>query len=139
MVNPTHAPPGKSTLCLSYKAPYALNPEWNPTTQEQLTQRLLRKASALIPDLEKRIAVKVEATPRTIEQWTGNRLGAAYGWAQTPRQSGIYRLPRSTPISNLFLTGHWTSPGGGISGVVASGELTSRLILTKIDRGELLT
>ena len=136
-VNPSHAPEGKSTLCLSYKVPYHLSADWNEAIKDQLSRRLIVGASVLIPDLEKRIVVKVETTPKTIEQWTGNRWGAAYGWAQTPRQSGIYRLSRTTPIPNLFLTGHWTSPGGGISGVVASGQLTADLILRKFERGEL--
>jgi len=136
-VNPSHAPKGKSTLCLSYKVPYHLSPDWNQTMKDQLSQRLITKASAFVPDLEYRILVKVETTPKTIEDWTGNRWGAAYGWAQTPRQSGIYRLQRTSPIPNLFLTGHWTSPGGGISGVVASGELTAKVILSRFENGEL--
>ena len=134
MVNPSHAPEGKSTLCLSYKVPYHLSPDWNQGIKDQLSRRLISKASALIPDLEKRVVVKAETTPKTIEQWTGNRWGAAYGWAQTPLQSGIYRLSRTTPIPDLFLTGHWTSPGGGISGAVASGRLTADVILRKFER-----
>jgi phytoene desaturase len=135
-VNPSHAPAGESTLCLSYKVPYPLSPDWNQGVKTQLSRRLIQRASAYVPNLEKRILVKAETTPKTIEQWTGNRYGAAYGWAQTPRQSGIFRLQRTTPIPNLFLTGHWTSPGGGISGVVASGELTAGLILSQFERGE---
>jgi prolycopene isomerase len=135
-VNPSHAPRGESTLCLSAKAPYHLSLGWDQKVKDQLSQRLIAKASAFIPDLERRILVKVETTPKTIEQWTGNRWGAAYGWAQIPSQSGIYRLPRTTPFPNLYLTGHWTSPGGGISGVVASGELTAEAILSKFEKGE---
>ena len=118
-VNPSHARQGGNTLCLSYKAPYHLSPGWDQATRSQLSKRLIEKASPFVPDLEKRIVVRAETAPTTIEQWTGNQYGAAYGWAQTPRQSGIYRLQRTTPIPNLFLTGHWTSPGGGISGVMA--------------------
>jgi prolycopene isomerase len=135
-VNPSHAPRGKSTLCLSAKAPYHLSLGWDQKVKDQLSQRLIAKASAFIPDLERRILVRMETTPKTIEQWTGNRWGAAYGWAQIPSQSGIYRLPRTTPFPNLYLTGHWTSPGGGISGVVASGELTAEAILSKFEKGE---
>ena len=136
-VNPSHAPEGRSTLCLSYKVSYHLSPDWDRSTKDQLSRRLISRASALIPNLEKRILVRAETTPRSIEQGTGNRYGAAYGWAQTPRQSGIYRLQRTTPVPNLFLTGHWTSPGGGISGVVASGELTANLVWDKFECGEL--
>jgi prolycopene isomerase len=135
-VNPSHAPAGKSTLCLSCKASYDFSPGWDRKTKDELSKRLIQKASAFIPNLERRILVKIETTPKTIEQWTGNRWGAAYGWAQIPRQSGIYRLPRTTPIPNLYLTGHWTSPGGGIAGVVASGELTAEAVLNRLEKGE---
>jgi phytoene desaturase len=135
-VNPSHAPAGKSTLCLSCKASYGFSQSWDRKTKDELSRRLIRKASAFIPNLERRILVKIETTPKTIEQWTGNRWGAAYGWAQIPRQSGIYRLPRTAPIPNLYLTGHWTSPGGGIAGVVASGELTAEAVLNRLEKGE---
>jgi all-trans-retinol 13,14-reductase len=135
-VNPSHAPKGKSTLCLSCKTSYHFSPRWDQEVKEQFSQRLINQASVFIPNLDKRIAVKIETTPKTVEQWTGNRWGAAYGWAQVPRQSGIYRLSRTTPIANLYLTGHWTSPGGGIAGVVASGELTAEAILNRFVKGE---
>jgi prolycopene isomerase len=128
-VNPSHAPKRKSTLCLSYKVPYHLSPDWEKEIKEQLYQRLIAKASVFVPDLKNRILTHVETTPKTIEKWTRNRWGAAYGWAQIPSQSGIYRLPRTASVQNLFLTGHWTSPGGGIAGVVASGELTAEAVL----------
>jgi prolycopene isomerase len=136
-VNPSHAPKGGSTLCLSCKATYHFSPDWDPETKDKLSHCLIHKASALVPNLEKRIKVRIETTPKTIERWTGNQWGAAYGWAQTPKQSGIYRLPRTTPIPNLYLTGHWTSPGGGIAGVVASGELTAEAVLSRFEKGEL--
>ena len=132
-VNPSHAPKGKSTLCLSYKVPYHLSRDWGKETKDQLCERLITKTSAFIPDLKSRIVVSVETTPKTIEGWTHNRWGAAYGWAQIPSQSGIHRLQRTTPIQNLYLTGHWTSPGGGIAGVVASGELTAKAVMNRLE------
>ncbi len=135
-VNPSHAPIGKNTLCLSYKTSYHLHKDWNQKVKDELSQRLIQKASAWVPHLKDRILVQIEATPKTIEQWTGNRWGSAYGWAQIPRQSGIYRLSRTTPIPNLYLTGHWTAPGGGIAGVVASGELTAETIWDRFTKGE---
>jgi len=135
-VNPSHAPEGKSTLCLSMKAPYHFSGGWAQKTIDELSESLISRGSVLIPDLKKRILVKAEATPKTIEKWTGNLMGAAYGWTQIPSQSGIHRLQRTTPIPNLFLTGHWTSPGGGIAAVVASGELTAEAIWSKFERGD---
>jgi prolycopene isomerase len=135
-VNPSHAPTGGSTLCLSCKTSYHFSPDWNQKVKDEFSRQLIHKASAFVPNLERRIKVKVETTPKTIERWTGNQWGAAYGWAQIPKQSGIYRLPRTTPIPNLYLTGHWTSPGGGIAGVVASGELTAEAVWNRFAKGE---
>lgn len=135
-VNPSHAPGGRSTLCLSLKAPYEFQEGWNQKVVDRLSRYLIERASTIIPDLKKRVLIKIETTPLTIKRWTGNHDGAAYGWAQTPGQSGIHRLPRTTPIPNLFLTGHWTSPGGGIAAVVASGELTAEVIWSRFERGE---
>lgn len=135
LINPSHAPEGTSTLCLSLKAPWHFGQTWNQETVNRLSQNLIVRASTLIPDLEKRILVKAETTPKTIEKWTGNFSGAAYGWAQIPQQSGVYRLQRTTPVPNLFLTGHWTSPGGGIAAVTASGELTAEVIWSKFNGG----
>jgi len=135
-VNPSHAPRGENTLCLSCKTSYHFSPDWDRKIKSELSQQLIHKASAFIPDLEKRIKVQMETTPKTIERWTRNRWGAAYGWAQIPKQSGIYRLSRTSPIPNLYLTGHWTGPGGGIAGVVASGELTAEAVLNRFEKGE---
>jgi prolycopene isomerase len=82
----------------------------------------------MIPDLRQRIVLQVSSTPITIERMTGNRWGAAYGWAQIPRQAGIYRLNRVSPIEGLYLAGHWTAPGGGVAAAMASGQITADLI-----------
>ena len=37
-VNPSHAPKGKSTLCLSYKVPYHLSADWGKEIRDQLSQ-----------------------------------------------------------------------------------------------------
>ncbi len=128
LVNPDHVGKGMSTLCLSIKVPYAYSRTWGDDVRMNLSQHLLDKASEMIPNLRERIVVMTDSTPMTIERTTNNRWGSAYGWAQYPRQAGIHRLNRVTPIEDLYLTGHWTSPGGGISAVVASGEITADLI-----------
>ncbi len=127
-VNPSHAPAGCSTVCLSYKAPYHLRERWNGKTREALAKRIIAQAEGMIPHLRRRIVVQVRSTPVTIERMTGNRWGAAYGWAQVLRQAGIYRLNRVSPIDGLYLAGHWTAPGGGVAAAMASGQITADLI-----------
>jgi prolycopene isomerase len=135
LINPDHAGEGLSTLCLSFKVPHGYSRTWGNDVRRNLSRQLLDNASDLIPHLRDRIVVKADSTPLTIERMTNNRCGSAYGWAQYPRQAGIYRLNRTTSIEDLYLTGHWTAPGGGISAVVASGEITSDLIWNRLSRG----
>jgi prolycopene isomerase len=89
----------------------------------------------MVPDLRQRIVLQVSSTPITIERMTGNRWGAAYGWAQVPRQAGIYRLNRVSPIEGLYLAGHWTAPGGGVAAAMASGKITADLIGQRLMEG----
>ncbi|KPJ59694.1 MAG: hypothetical protein AMJ46_10105 [Latescibacteria bacterium DG_63] len=75
----------------------------------------------LLPGLSDAIEVKEIATPLTNVRYTGNYRGAIYGWDQTLDNSTPRRLPHVTPIENLYLSGAWTSPGGGYGGVLWSG------------------
>lgn len=128
LVNPTHAPEGHSTVCLSFKAPYRLVGGWHEGVKEALVERLIAQAEGMVPDLRRRVVLHVSASPLTIERMTGNRWGAAYGWAQIPRQAGVYRLNRVSPIDGLYLAGHWTAPGGGVAAAMASGQITADVI-----------
>jgi len=132
LVNPSHAPKGHSTLCLSYKAPYRLLGGWDEGMRGALAERIISQAEEMVPDLLQRIVLQVSSTPLTIERMTGNRWGAAYGWAQIPRQAGIYRLNRVSPIDGLYLAGHWTAPGGGVAAAMASGQITTNLIWERL-------
>lgn len=77
-------------------------------------------------DIEKHIEVKESATPKTINRFTSNSKGAAYGWALTVAQQWNRRLPIRTPIDNLFITGHWAVPGGGVIPSICSGWLAKQ-------------
>jgi prolycopene isomerase len=46
----------------------------------------------------------------------------------SPDQLGSDRLPIITPIPNLFLTGHWTQPGGGITPVIVSAQRVASIV-----------
>jgi prolycopene isomerase len=58
-------------------------------------------------------------------------MGPIYGWEAVPKQSGVFRPGHITPISGLYLCGHWTQPGHGIWTVVMSGIRTARIILNR--------
>ena len=76
---------------------------------------------AFLPGLRKAIEVKEIGTPLTNVRYTKNYRGAIYGWDQTVDNSPPRRLGHTTPIKNLYLSGAWTSPGGGYGAVIGSG------------------
>jgi phytoene desaturase len=122
------APTGKHVVIIMTMAPYNLRGKSWREEKKRMTARLIAKAEKLIPGLSQHILVQDSATPLTYERYTLNSLGAAMGWAFTP-QMFMRRLEQKTPVSNLYLAGHWTVPGGGVPAVALSGLRAARAIL----------
>lgn len=126
LVDRSSAPPGFHSLCLSLP----LSPSRTAGRDKRKLRQDLENAVIMrFPDLKGRLIHLFDLWPEQLGSMTGNTNGAAYGWAQTPGQSGIYRLRMKTPVPGLYLAGHWTMPGGGISGVMTSGRLCAGMIL----------
>ena len=130
---PTLAPSNKqiiSVVVYLNKAMYKYKnvTDWK-SFKESMTLQTINRLESYIPNLNKYIEVKESATPKTLERYTSNTNGAAYGWEVTADQMWENRLPQKTPIENLYLTGHWTRPGPGICAVVSSGWSVANLIM----------
>jgi phytoene desaturase len=138
---PTHfdpdiAPPGCQILIIQKLTPVRIEdiPDWElhkRCVQDQVMTRL----NQILPGLDSHIVVKLSATAMTSYRFTNNWQGAMLGWEMSPEQLGSGRLPNTTPIDNLFLVGHWTQPGGGITPVIVSAQRVARMILTGKDAG----
>jgi all-trans-retinol 13,14-reductase len=90
--------------------------------KERMAAVLIKRVEeTLLPGLSRAIEVKEIGTPLTNVRFTRNYRGAIYGWDQTLGNSGKTRLPHKTPVKNLYLSGAWTSPGHGYTGVIYSG------------------
>lgn len=94
---------------------------------EPLARSMISLAEQAMPGLRDGIVHVHGRTDR--EPWPLRRLGPMYGWAITPRQTGLYRLGHSTPIAGLYLAGHWTRPAAGVWGAAASAVQLVRSIL----------
>ncbi len=139
--DPALAPAGEHLLILTTLVPNSATQRW-PRDKAREVHAILAAAERHIPDLRNHVLFAEGATPRTMERYTRNTAGAIYGWAMSPQQVGPARPSQRTPIEGLYLAGHWTRPGGGIYGVVASGVEAARTIVghaSDIDRWKTLT
>lgn len=89
--------------------------------------KIIKKAEKVIPEFKDRITVLEAATPQTLERYTGNLRGAAFGWRQAPGFRGIKRHG----INNLYIAGHWGDMGGGVLAAAFSGAKAAGEILAK--------
>jgi prolycopene isomerase len=89
----------------------------------------ITRAETRLPGLSGHVEVLDVATPQTVRTFTGNPGGAFVGWANTPAQALINRVPQETPIAGLWLAGAWTFPGGGVSAAISSGWMAARAVL----------
>ncbi len=129
---PGYSPAGKNTIGLialhgwehwkKYEADYRKgNKAAYRKEKERIAAVYIKLAEKLLPGLSGAIEVKEIGTPLTNVRYTGNYRGAIYGWDQTLDNAGQRRFPHTTPLKNLYLSGAWTSPGGGYEGVLISG------------------
>jgi phytoene desaturase len=127
LVDSSLAPVGEDLITVTTLIPYDLGASWR-TEKARYADRLLEELEAVFPSVRDHITFAEGASPRTMERYTLNLTGAIYGWEVSPKQVGRRRLSHATPIRGLYLSGHWTQPGGGVYGVVASGLETARAV-----------
>lgn len=122
-ISPSMAPEGGTTLMLMAKAAYGYSEDWRSCKAREMA-RLIDKADTAVPGIKESIVVAEAATPLTLERYTGNSRGAAFGWEQLP---GNPRTACKSALPGLYMAGHWTYPGGGIESVTATGIVTAEL------------
>jgi phytoene dehydrogenase-like protein len=116
------APPGCHAVSIHELVPQG---GWRSEQEKPAClDRLLDKAEAVLPGLRRGLLYAEAATPASLERYTRNLGGAAYGWEQRPA------LPRIRHgIPNLHLVGHWTETGAGVLAAAFSGLRTAVRLL----------
>jgi len=121
------APKGKSVgvICAAdYLSDWKdLDKETYAVRKEEVAQNLFNRLEKEIPGIKEQIEYYEVGTAKTVQRFTLNPEGTAYGFAQTPNQAGMKRTPFKSPIKNLYFAGAWTFPGGGFTGAIISGFL----------------
>jgi phytoene dehydrogenase-like protein len=127
LVDPSLAPEGEYVLTCMSLAAYDTGRPWEQE-KEPYTDRVLGIIEGVFPGFRKHTTFVQSASPLTLERYTGNYRGAAYGWENTPEQAASKRLTYETPIPGLYLSGHWTQAASALR-VIISGTHTAQMIL----------
>ena len=137
LVDPSLAPPGQHVATIVAFMPYDIGMPWSEA-RPRLKEELLDVAEASFPGFRDHLTYAEDATPLSMERYTLNYRGAAYGWENSPTNIGSKRPANQTPIEGLLLTGHWTQPGFGSLGAIYSGMGVSQTVLGCADAEEFL-
>ncbi len=128
------APKGKTvgTICTyDYLSDWEnLDSEQYKHKKQQVAETIFKRLEKTIPGITQEIEYYEVATPKTINRYTLNPRGSVYGFAQIPKQAGIFRIPNKSPIKNLYFASAWANPGGGFTGAIWSGWACAKEILT---------
>jgi phytoene dehydrogenase-like protein len=144
--DPDRIPAGKHMVSLFTLAPYSRADKWNVdfdlrrtkdyrtltdylALRDQMGDAMVEQAEELFPGLAGKVEARKVGTPLTMERYTFNTGGAAFGWSNTPDQAGANRPGPHTPFRGLYMAGHWTFPGGSVAGAITSGRIAAKVIL----------
>ncbi|MBD3418713.1 MAG: NAD(P)-binding protein [Chitinivibrionales bacterium] len=118
------------TLTLLTLAEQEASTNWKREKQ-LVAEKMLDRADTIIPGLRSLVDLIEIGSPDTFERYTGNTAGALYGFENTREMYGEAKLPKTTHIKNLYQTGHWGTPGGGVWNVMYNAYATSKIILDR--------
>lgn len=125
LTEPQRSQTGRHTVVLKTTCPA----EGVRYDEAQIAERMIDLASQAVPGLRDGIS---GVDGRTVDRpWPLRRLGPIYGWAMSPQQMALNRLPHRTPIEGLFLAGHWAQPCAGVWGAAASAVQLARVLLER--------
>jgi phytoene desaturase len=128
LIDPGLAPAGEHLLMLTTLLPYGAEQSWQQAKPHYI-DAMLDIAEQYIPDLKQHINFIEGGSPTTMQRYTQNYQGAAYGWDVIPSQVDPVRIKNSSPINGLYFAGHWSSPGCGVYGVSVSGMQAAQEVM----------
>jgi phytoene dehydrogenase-like protein len=89
---------------------------------------VLEHLERLLPGIGAHVVTRTSASAHTAWRFTLNEQGAMLGWEMSPAQLGAGRPDLSCPVAGLYVVGHWTRPGGGITPVIVSAQQVAKAV-----------
>ncbi|KKG08721.1 NAD(P)/FAD-dependent oxidoreductase [Methanosarcina sp. 2.H.A.1B.4] len=130
---PAFAPEGHTLITCSinqfhedYEAWNALarDPEAYTREKEKIGKAVLRAIETRFPRMKGKLKVLDVATPKTYERYCNAYRGAFMPFSLTIRGKMMEHTGRIKGLDNLFLTGQWLQPPGGLPVAVITGKDT---------------
>ncbi|WP_247891793.1 phytoene desaturase family protein [Azospirillum argentinense] len=121
----TLAPPGCASLTLMRLDP--AGGAWDRSAPDYRARKtregdaMIAAAAAVIPDLERHILHRQDASAATFARYTHSTDGAIYGTDPA--------LPAKSPVPGLLLAGGGVFPGPGVEACVISGRLAAEALV----------
>lgn len=131
------APPGEHLVVATALMPYDIGTPWTGA-KERCVESVMMEIDRVFPGFSAQLVFVEAATPLTFESFTRNHRGSIYGWEMTPNQTSSKRPAHQTPISGLYLAGHWTHPGGGVLRTVVSGVQAAGMVIDRAGYGDVV-
>jgi phytoene dehydrogenase-like protein len=133
------APPGRSLLIIQIiTRAYNYWINLRATDRVRYNQEKQNIADIVISILETKLGPlndKIEmvdvTTPATYHRYTNNWKGSIQGWDQENLFQNNPFSKQYHTINNLYLTGHWVEPGGGVPNAFKSGRDVAQIICKK--------
>ncbi len=121
LYEPRLAPTGGQIVILQkvQALDYGAVGDW-PAHKAEVETEMVAQLERVVPGIRKKIRVQLAASARTSWKFTRNQAGAMLGWEMSPDQLGEGRPGIVGPVEGLYLVGHWTRPGGGVTPVILS-------------------
>jgi phytoene dehydrogenase-like protein len=121
LYEPCMSPQGGSIIILQriMEIGYDRVKDWS-AHKARVEDDLVTRLETVIPGITQQIVTRQSASALTSWRFTLNTHGAMLGWEMSPEQLGDRRPSIEGPVGHLYLTGHWTKPGGGITPVIVS-------------------
>jgi len=81
--------------------------------KDEVGKALVDELGKIMPGITDRVVYQSIAGPDTLQRYSGNSFGAAYGWKQDA--NFLKNLPfLRNLVDNFHLVGHWAGYGGGV-------------------------
>ena len=135
------APPGKSTLVITFSSDYSYwkklydNPERCETEKKNIAIKVIDQLERRLPGIAQQIELVDVSTPMTVERYTGNWQVSQEGWLITTETIGMVMgkgMDKMLPgLDNFYMAGQWVEPGGGVPTVAVSGRTVIKMICKK--------